>query len=160
MKYWVEAKDINKLVNQIKNDSSTALMKCWLYLEWKIKEQIQEDSYDTWQLARSINTQKVNDNKVIVWTNLEYALVREFGRRPWKFPPLQALVWWTARKWMITGWATSRYEDLPNEDKWVIFVIARAIARRGIPWKHTFENVIKREKENIVNLYTYYISQW
>ena len=153
MKYSVDVRRLDKVIAQVEKDSNTALMKCWLYLEWKIKEQIQADSYDTWQLANSINTQKIADNKVIVWTNLEYWLVREFGRRPWKFPPLQVLVWWTARKGMITWWATSRYEDLDTKDRWTIFVIARAIAQRWIPWKHTFEKVFKREQQNVINLY-------
>lgn len=160
MKYSVDVKQLDKLISQVEKDSETALMKCWLYLEWKIKEQIQLDSYDTWQLARSINTQKVWDNKIVVWTNLEYWLVREFGRRPWKFPPLQVLVPRTARKGMISWWATSRYDDLHYEDKWVIFVIARAIATRWIAWKHTFQNVVAKERQNIVNLYAKYLNEW
>ena len=160
MKYSVDTKDMNKLIAQIQKDSDTALMKCWLYLEQKIKEQIQRDSYDTWKLAESINTQKVAENKVVVWTNLEYWLVRELWRRPWKFPPLQVLVWWTARKGMISWWATSRYEDLHYTDKGIIYVIARAIATRWIPWKHTFENVVKRERKNIIDLYTDLMNKW
>ena len=160
MKYSVNVEDMNKLISQIQNDSDSALKKCWLYLEWKIKEQMKEDSYDTWHLAESINTQKVDDNKVIVWTNLEYALIREYGRRPWKFPPLDVLVWWTARKGMITGNKTAKYRDLPSEDKGVVFVIARAIARNWIQWKHTFERVINRERQNIANLYVKLMNQW
>ena len=153
MKYSVDVKSLDKVISQIEKESDNALMKCWLYLEWKLKEQMSVDSYDTWKLAESINTQRVAENKVIVWTNLEYALVREFGRRPWKFPPLQALVPRTARKGMISWGVTARYEDLHYEDKWTIFVIARAIATRWIQWKHTFENVIKKEQQNVINLY-------
>lgn len=158
MKYSVD--NIDEIVKWFEDKSSKALMKCWLYLEWKLKEEISKDSYDTGTLARSINTQEVSQDKVVVWTNLEYALVREYWRRPWKFPPLQALVGWTARHWMITGGATSRYDDLHYTDKWVIYVIARAIARRWIQGKHTFERVVKWEKENIINLYVDLMNKW
>ena len=160
MKYSVDPKDINKLVKQIEKDSDDALMKCWLYLEGKIRDEMQRDSYDTWKLAESINTQRVSENKIVVWTNLEYALVREYGRRPWKFPPLQALVWWTARKGMITWWVTSRYEDLHYTDKGVVFLIARAIAVNWTQGKHTFEKVVKREEKNIIHLYAELMSKW
>lgn len=158
MKYSVD--NIDEVVKWFEDKSSKALKECWLYLEWKLIEEIKNDSYDTWHLARSINTQQVSKDKVIVWTNLEYALVREYWRRPWKFPPLDALVGWTYRKWMISWWATKKYDELHYEDKWVVFVIARAIARRGIQWKHTFQRVITREIKNISDLYISLVNKW
>lgn len=160
MKYDINSKGLDKLASMVIKDSGEALMKCWEYLEWKIRDEIKIDSYDTSKLADSINTKKVSDTKVIVGTNLKYALVREYGRKPWKFPPLQALVWWTARKGMISWWATAKYEDLHYTDRWVIYVIARAIATRWITGKHTFERVIDRERENIINLYVKYMNEW
>lgn len=160
MKYSVDPKDLDKLASLVAKDSGTALKKCWMYLEWKLKEQMYTDSFDTGHLAESITTQQVSETKVVVGTNLEYALVREYGRRPWKFPPLDALVWWTARKGMISWWVTAKYDDLHYTDKWIVFIIARAIATRWIPWKHTFENVINREQQNIINLYVKYMNEW
>lgn len=160
MKYSVDTKDIDKLITQIQKTSDDALLKCWKYLEKQIKDEIKKDSYDTGHLAESINTKRTSPDRVIVWTNLEYWIVREFWRRPWKFPPLQALVWRTARKGMITGWATSRYNDLHYTDKGVIFVIARAIAMNWIKGKHTIERVVKREQENIINLYADLLNRW
>ena len=61
---------------------------------------------------------------------------------------------------MITGGATQRYDDLYYKDKGTIFLIARAIATRGIEWKHTFRNVFNREKQNILDLYTDLMKQW
>ena len=154
MKYRVE--NIDKVLADVEKKSWNALLKVWMYLEQKIKQEVQKDSYDTGQLARSINTQKVSDEKVVVGTNLEYALVREYGRKPWRFPPLQALVGWSARKGMITGWATSKYEDLHYTDKGKIFLIARAIARNWIQGKHTFERTINTEKDKLSNLFLKY----
>lgn len=159
MKYYV--KDIDKVIKQVEDKSSNSLLKCGIYLEKKIKEKISKDSYDTWTLSKSINTKQIDKNKVIVWTNLEYAIIREEWRRPWKFPPLNALVWRASRKWMITkNNATKRYNDLYYEDKGVIFVIARAIATRWIEWKHTFQKVVNAEKKNIINLYVKYMNWW
>jgi hypothetical protein len=39
-------------------------------------------------------------------------------------------------------------------------LIARAIATRGIEWKHTFRNVFNREKQNILDLYTDLMKKW
>lgn len=151
--------NIDKVIADVEKKSGNALLKVWMYLEQKIKQEIQKDSYDTGQLARSINTQKVSDEKVVVGTNLEYALVREYGRKPWRFPPLQALVGWSARKGMITWWATSKYEDLHYTDKGKIFLIARAIARNWIQGKHTFERTINAEKDKFTDLFLKYY-QW
>ena len=151
MKYTVQ--NIDKVVVDVEKKWGNALYKVWLYLEQKIKQAVEKDSYDTGQLARSINTQKISDEKVVVWTNLEYALIREYGRRPWKFPPLQSLVGWSSRKGIISWWATSRYEDLHYTDKGKIFVIARSIALKGIQGKHTFENTIKSEANKLTTLF-------
>lgn len=156
MKYYA---DIDMLLKDVEKVSNKALLYCWEYLAGKLQEEIGRDSYDTGQLARSITYMQVNDG-VLVGSNLEYALVRENGRQPWKFPPLDALVGWTARKGMITGWATQKYDSLHYTDKGVIFVIARAIAERGIQWKHTFQNVFNKEKQNITNLYQELLQQW
>lgn len=158
MKYKVEW--LNNLINNINKSSDTALMKCWLYLESRIKEQLREDSYDTWALAESVSTRMLRSWLVEVWTNLEYAVIREYWRRPWKFPPMDAIAKRTARKWMITWGVNTWYDNLYYKDKWVVFVIARAIAMRGIEWKHTFENVYEREKDNIVNLFSKYLQEW
>ena len=151
MKYTVQ--NIDKVIADVEKKSWNALYKVWLYLEQKIKQAVEKDSYDTGQLVRSINTQKISDEKVVVWTNLEYALIREYWRRPWKFPPLQSLVGWSSRKGIISWWATSRYEDLHYTDKGKIFVIARSIALHWIEWKHTFENTIKAEANKLTTLF-------
>lgn len=156
MKYYA---DIELMLKDIEKQSDKALLYCGEYLASKLQEEISRDSYDTGALARSITYMKTKDG-VIVGSNLQYALVRENGRRPWKFPPLDALVGWTARKGMITGGATQRYDNLHYTDKGVIYVIARAIAERGIQGKHTFENVFNKEKQNIIDLYSELISQW
>ena len=152
MKYTVE--NLNKVLDKIKISSDKALEYCGEYLADKIKEQVEEDSYDLGGLANSITYRTVKPGLVEVGSNLEYAPVREYGRKPGTFPNLDALVGWTARKGMITkGNTTANYDDLYYKDKGVVFLIARAIATRGIEGKHSFSKVYQREKKNIVNLY-------
>jgi hypothetical protein len=153
MKYYVDEMSLKRVVNDINDKCNKALLYCWEYLQGKLQEEIMIDSYDTWNLARSINYQLVKDWLVEVWSNLKYALVREYWRRPWKFPPMDAISSWSARKWIISWWVTTWYNNLHYTDKGIVFIIARAIATRWIEWKHTFEKVYNREKNNIKDLF-------
>lgn len=157
MRYVIEWLD--SILKKAESCSDKALLYCWEYLAWKIQEQVEQDSYDTWNLARSITYRKVKEWVVEVWSWLEYAAVREYWRLPGTFPNLDALVGWTARKGMISWGATQRYDDLYYKDKSTVFLIARAIATRGIPWQYTFEKVIEREQKNVIDLYTEYMKK-
>lgn len=161
MKYSVDQQALNKAVKSLQNRSDKALKYCWEYLAEKISLQLKEDKvYDLWTLARSIDYRLVKHWMVEVWSALAYAPIMEYGRKPWKFPPLDALVWWTARKWMIKGGATQKYHSLHYTDKWVIYVIARSIAEKGIKGRHTFQKVADRERKNIQKIYIDYMKQW
>lgn len=158
MRYPIEWLD--QVLNNLEMDSDKALLYCWEYLASKFKEQVELDSFDTWQLAESITYRKAGDWVVEVWTDLEYAKVREYWRKPWKFPPLDALVGWSARKGMISWGATMKYDDLHYTDKWTIFLIARKIATEGIEWMYTFNTVYEREYQNVIDLYIELMNKW
>lgn len=160
MKYTIDQQSLNKAIQNLQNRSDKALQYCWEYLTAKLQEQIKQDSYDLWTLARSIDYKLVRSGLVSVWSALAYAPVMEYWRKPWKFPPLDDLVWWTARKWMISWWATQKYDSLYYKDKWVVFLIARSIARKWIKWKHTFQNVLNRERGQIQKIYIEYMQRW
>lgn len=69
-----------------------------------------------------------------VLPNVLYGDPVEFGRKPGKFPPPDAIELWVRR-----------VLDVPSEDvRGVAFVIARAIARRGIPPVRMFERGLSR----------------
>lgn len=160
MKYYVDKTDLDRFTKKVVRDSNRALWYCWEYLEWKLKEAIETDSYDTWNLYDSITWQKVRDWVVEVWSNLDYAVIREYGRRPWKFPPLDVIASWSARKGMISWWVNDWYDNLHYTDQWIVFIIARAIAKRWIEWKLTFNRVFNEEKKNVFDIYTDYLKKW
>lgn len=161
MKYTIDQQSLNKVLKNLENKSDKALKYCWEYLASKIKGQLKEDKvYDLWTLAWSIDYRLVKHGLVEVWSALVYAPIMEYGRQPWKFPPLDALVWWTARKWMIKGGATEKYNNLHYTDKWVIYVIARGIANKGIKWRHSFQTTLNKERKNIQQIYIDYMSKW
>lgn len=159
MKYSVDQQSLNKFVKNFQVRSDNALEICWEHLKTEIQKQMYNDSYDLGDLRRSIESRLVKHWLVEVWSALVYAPVREYWRQPWKFPPLQSLVGWTARKHIIKWGAMSNYEDLHYTDKGKIFLIARAIATRGIKWKHTFQNVLNRERKNIQKIYIDYMKK-
>lgn len=96
MKYSVE--NLDKVLNNLKMSSEKALEYCGEYLADRLKEQIEQDSYDLGNYANSITYRKVKPGVVEVGSPLEYAPVLEYGRKPGKFPNLDALVGRTARK--------------------------------------------------------------
>ena len=153
MKYTVE--NVDKAVKNIQEKSDNALEICGEHLKKKIQEQLRADKrYDLGDLVGSIESRLVKHWLVEVWSGLVYAPVMEYGRKPWKFPPLNDLVGRTARKWMIT-WnvKTKYYNELYYKDRWVVFLIARAIAKKGIKGKHSFQTALDRERTNIKKLY-------
>lgn len=130
-----------------------ALLHAGKYLEWRLKEKIAEKAHDEGGLWASVIARSSGRGKVEVWSDLEYAYVIEHGRKPWKYPNFDALVWWTARKWMHHGGKTAKYDDLHYKDKWIVFIIARKIMRDGTEPKHIFKKVKKREERNIISVF-------
>ena len=162
MKYTVDQQALKRAINNIQNKSDKALEYCWEYLTGKIQEQLKEDKvYDLWTLAWSIDYRLVRRGLVEVWSALAYAPVMEYGRQPWKFPPLDSLVGWTSRKKIISPWnATKSYDDLHYKDKGKVYVIARGIANNGIKGRHSFETALNKERKNIQKIYIDYMKRW
>lgn len=141
-----------------------AMTKTALVGESRIKGIVQREAFDTGMLLRSINSvidQLPNEMKMTIGTNLEYAYFIEFGRKPGKFPNLDALVGWTARKLKAQGINTrvnvsfSQLQDLARTGGKratkqqqayrahlsAIYLIGRKIATKGIEQKLIFTRV-------------------
>lgn len=71
-----------------------------------------------------------------IQTNVPYALVMEDGRRPGRFPPVDAMIAWVTRKRKDFGIKKS---EIPS----VAFLVGRAISRRGITGRKFFDKALK-----------------
>lgn len=131
------------------------LFKAWSYLQGKRVDWLKADlAYDTGDLIWSIATEFVDSKKVRVWTNKPQWYVIEYWRKPWRFPPLDSLVWWAGRHWFIRGNKTARYNELNSKDKWSVYVLARSISRKGIKPRQTFSRVYKQNADWIINVFS------
>lgn len=82
----------------------------------------------------------------VAYNSAPYASIIELGRRPGKFPPISVIMQWVRRKkiGMAAGprakgsAAGRRLND--REVRRMAFVIARAIAKRGLPARMILEN--------------------
>lgn len=92
---------------------------------------------DTGNFAQGYYVKRLGHAKYEVWNNVSYAHYVEEGRAPGKRPPSESLRGWAERKGMLTG--------RENKDKGTLYVISRAIGRRGTPGKH----ILQRAKQNL-----------
>ncbi|MFW5720787.1 MAG: HK97 gp10 family phage protein [Bacteroidota bacterium] len=79
-----------------------------------------------------------------IYSDSEYADIIEEGRRPdQKPPPPQALVGWASRKGIIAGGPTTSINQLPSEEKGIIYAIARAVGKNGVKGMHIFDKQLQ-----------------
>lgn len=142
---------INKnRINNKKIQSKKSLLMAWMFIESRLKERVR---YDTWDLKRSITTESVSQNHIRVWSNKVQAYIEERWRKPWRFPNLNALVWRAWRRGIISGNKTQWYDALSSKEKWIVFVIGRSIARKGIEAKWTFTKVWNQYRSTAIWIY-------
>jgi hypothetical protein len=83
-----------------------AMQKTALVGEARVRGAMEKEAYDTGALLRSVvSSISEADHKLIlrIGSNLDYAWFVEHGRKPGKFPNLDALVAWTGRKLKANG---------------------------------------------------------
>lgn len=104
---------------------------------------------DTGAYQRSIkNTSAYIDSNgdalAEIYSDSEYADIVEEGRRPdQKPPPPQALVGWASRKGIIASGPTTSINQLPSEEKGIIYAIARAVGKNGVKGMHIFDKQLQ-----------------
>lgn len=86
---------------------------------------------------------KPTDLRGIVASPLEYAIIVERGRKPGRFPPRAPIELWARRV-------------LGDASLW--FVVARAIARRGIAGKHIFEQAAQKGEGTVKRIWRKHFS--
>lgn len=77
-----------------------------------------------------------------VYNPTPYAPIIEYGRRPGKRPPRQAIEQWVERKFGVKNEADKRA---------IAFVVARKIGQRGIEGKHLLEGAIPDLEKMIID---------
>jgi len=150
----------NKTLNQLETIQKNALIKTWMYLENKVKQDIKKTSYDTWDLLRSINTRLVRKDYVRVGTNRIQAWIMEYWRKPWTFPNLNALVGWAWRHWFHKWWITKSYNELDSKSRGKVYVLARSIKDNWIEARRPFRNTYDKENKKLIKIYQKYLQDY
>lgn len=135
------------------------MIKRWLWLVWEyLTTEVRKNvKVDTGEHQRSIQSE-VNWLTVRIYSDTRQAVIEEFGRRPGRQPPLDALVWRVIRHFWLPGTKTWSYDQQPFETKRAIRNVARAIGRRGIKAKKTYSKTIKAQQNNIIKVFKKWLS--
>jgi len=139
-----------KFIPAVQSRSQKALMKAGLYVETMLKKAVPKDTGD---LQKSIFHNLIKSNTVRIGSLSWSAWVAEEGRKPWKMPPLDALVGWTIRKKGLPWNKTQPWKDQPNQTKSVVWLIARKIRDKGIGAKHIFSKTWEANKDKATQIY-------
>jgi hypothetical protein len=106
-----------------------------------------EPSYATGNLANFQTYIDINDGRFLVTFELaDYWKYVEYGRRPGKMPPIDAIEQWVKVKPVVPNAINGRVPDTRQ----LAFLIARKIGREGIPGKKPLTNTIYSEEVNII----------
>ena len=84
-----------------------------------------------------------------VATNLVYGAPVEFGRRPGRMPPVDALEMWVRRQLGVSG----------DEARSVAFVVARAIGRRGTKARKMFDKGSRESVQPVLKIFTNMVNE-
>ena len=145
-----------RTIEEIDERYRKAITRTAIFAEWKIKEKVRDKAFDTGDLLRSITHKIVknwNNYEVKIWSNHIQAWISEYWRRPWRFPNLDALVWWAWRHWIQKDWITKTYDELNSKAKWKVYVLARSIAKKGIKNKQIFKRTLEENKGEIGRMF-------
>ncbi len=143
-----------------------AMVKTGLVGEARVKGIMQKEAYDTGRLLRSVAFSIIkgkDELRLILGSNLEYALYVEEGRKPGKWPSLNGLVKWVGRKMREKGinarvnvtfdqlkqmakeknktGAASTQAKIARQQLAMLYLVGRKIATKGIRQKLIFKRI-------------------
>lgn len=138
-----------------------ALTKTALTGEARVKGIIEREWYDTGETLRSVNSLIVrlpDSQKLILQATAEQAIIGEKGRKPGKWPNLNALTKWVGRKLREQGVNTrvnisfdqlkalaasskGKQKDAYKLHLSVLYMVGRKIATKGIRQKLIFKRI-------------------
>ena len=162
----VQATDewLKQIEEEVNDATFRAMTKTGLVGEARIKSIVEKEAYDTGRLLRSVNTTietLPEEYRLTIGTNLEYAFYLEHGRKPGKWPNLDALTKWVGRKLRQQGINTKvnvSFDQLKQSAKsngkkatksqqaarahlTAVYLIGRKIATKGIRGKYIFSRI-------------------
>lgn len=138
-----------------------SLTKTALIGEARVKGIIEKEAYDTGELLRSVNSFIIkypNAQKLVVQASAAHGINVEEGRKPGKWPNLNALTKWVGRKLREQGVNTrvnisfdqlkalaasskGKQKDAYRLHLSVLYMVGRKIATKGIRQKLIFKRI-------------------
>lgn len=155
------SKDFAKLPNHLRLATTRAFVKTGLVGEKRAKGIAELEAYDTGAFLRSIGfeiEQLPKSVKMMLGSTLEYAFYLKKGRKPGKFPNLDAMVAWTGRKLREQGINTrvtvsfdqlqqlaksssGKQKQAYRQHLSFLYLVGRKIATKGIREKRIFGRI-------------------
>lgn len=155
---------LRSLEAQVELAVKTAMQRTGLVSEARVKSIFEKEAYDTGRALRSVTFKisKEYDQYVLtIGSNLAYVFMLEFGRKPGKWPNLDAITQWVGRKLRRQGVNTRvnvTYDQLKQLAKSgghkataaqkayrqhlaVVYLVGRKIATKGIREKLIFTRI-------------------
>lgn len=126
-----------------------------------MNREVSKNHEDTGELRKSHHVRDFpNQFRSSMESWVRQSVIKEFGRKPWKSPPYDALVWWVIRKRWYT-WSTSgSYEVQPFQTKRAIRNLARSIARNGIKPLHIYTSWIEKNTSKLLSSFNRWFQIW
>lgn len=143
-----------------------ALTKTGMVGEARIKGIIEKEAYDTGRFLRSVNSViyvSPDNMRLVIGTDVAYAIYLEHGRKPGKWPNLDALVKWVGRRLREKGvnatvnvtfdqlkemaktrgkkGGSTAKAKVAREHLAALYLIGRKIATKGIREKLIFKRI-------------------
>lgn len=163
--------DFKKLPQKVRIATTRALTTVGLLGEKRVKGIIEREAYDQGGLLRSVSfeiEQLPKSVKMTLGSSVEHAFYVEFGRKPGKWPNLDALVAWTGRKLREQGINTrvtvsfdqlkqlaetssGKQKQAYRQHLSFLYLVGRKIATKGIEQKlifHRIQDGLKRVFRN------------
>lgn len=165
------AGDLAKHPQKIRIATTRAMTQAGLVGEKRVKGIIEREAYDQGDFLRSVNfeiQQLPKSVKMILGSSVEHAFYVEHGRKPGKFPNLDAMVAWTGRKLreqgvntrvtvsfdqlqLLANTATGKQKKAYRQHLSFLYLVGRKIATKGIEEKLIFTRVESGLKRYFLN---------
>jgi hypothetical protein len=154
----------NRIDKQMELAVTRAMTRTALLGEARVKSIMEKEAYDTGRLLRSVVSKIIKSPdlmRLVIGSNLSYAAAIEQGRKPGKWPNLDALTAWVGRKLRQNGVnakvnvtfdqlkalartggkKATKQQQAYRKQLAVIYLVGRKISTKGIRQKLIFQRI-------------------